>query len=37
MLAIGSVVVVILLSLIITRIATVVLTVTGLSRESARF
>lgn len=37
MLAIGSVVVVILLSLIITRVATVVLTLTGLSRESARF
>ncbi len=37
MLAIGSVIVVMLLSLIITRVATVVLTLTGLSRESARF
>lgn len=37
MLAIASVIVVILLSLIITRIATVILTLTGLSRESARF
>jgi hypothetical protein len=37
MLAIASVIVVILLSLIITRVATVILTLTGLSRESARF
>lgn len=37
MLAIASVVIVVLLSLIITRVATVVLTQTGLSRESARF
>lgn len=37
MLAIASVIVVVLTSLIITRVATVILTLTGLSREVARF
>lgn len=37
MIAIATVVVVVLLSLIVTRVATVILTLTGLSRESARF
>jgi len=37
MIAVASVVVVMLVSLLITRVATVALTLTGLSRESARF
>lgn len=37
MIALASLLVVVLLSLLITRIATVALTLTGLSRESARF
>lgn len=37
MLAIGSLIVVVLVSMLITRVATVALTLTGLSRESARF
>ncbi|MDP8942602.1 MAG: TrkA C-terminal domain-containing protein [Actinomycetota bacterium] len=37
MIAVASLVVVVLVSLLITRVATVALTLTGLSRESARF
>jgi len=37
MLAIGTVLAALLLSLLITRIATIALSVTGLSRETARF
>lgn len=37
MLAVGSLIVVLLVSMLITRVATVALTLTGMSRESARF
>ena len=37
MVAVATVVIVVLLSLIVTRVATVILTLTGLSRDSARF